>query len=336
MKPLVSWITSYYRGWERLKVILGVWASYPPSIRLQMELVIVDDGSPPPDSLDDPEKISFLEDFCKKNTINLRVFFILEDLGFNSHAARNIGGYVAYGSILAMTDMDVTCEKSDIEMTFEKMKTCQKGNIVYFKRLGSSKKNPNQFFLRKDDFWKMGAYNEDLNGCYGTDFEFRGRVKRFLHRVDSTKATITWSPDGEVKSLERVRKRLPSYRFFPQNHLRLGWKGVWSSPSNAFLTAKTLVLKKEDLHENAIWISKTLTLHDLHHPSSFYLPPILNTGRIFKIHLKDIFPSLVTEEIKCIQDEESEKDKEPQPVIPKKKTQKQKIRNLLKMMSKTQ
>ncbi len=275
-KPLISWITSYYDNWTRLQKTVSLWATYPKEFLDQMEYIIVDDGSTKHPLHREPQT-SWLKAHC---SFPMRVYRIKRDTGFNNHAARNIGAFVAYGSVLVMTDMTLFMTAEQLEAGFREMTTIKQSTVLYLKRPTVPRPNPNNFVIHKTSFWTMGAYNEDLNDIYGTDFEFRGRVKKFLKRVEAKEACVLWDGEGHTTGIKGVKKRprrMPKYSAMPKGHLRLPWTFVWAS---------------EGVKSQKMQVSTRIKGHDWFDREEplFYLAPIVNHRVIFRKHQNEIFP----------------------------------------------
>jgi hypothetical protein len=140
--------------------------------------ILVDDGSPSECAVDvaRPDGLP-----------RLRIFRVLEDRPWHQHAARNLGAHVATADWLLLTDMDhVFTAASMLEVI--KLKGSDRAYI--FPRLdwpelkptlgrrGERKPHPNTYAMKREFFWRVGGYDEEFCGIYGTDGLFRDRLRR--------------------------------------------------------------------------------------------------------------------------------------------------------------
>lgn len=139
---------------------LNTWRSCPEELRKRFEVIYVDDHSTPP--------VKIEPDF----DMNLTVARIKDDIYWNICGAKNLGCHIANGSWLLTTDQDhLPFDHTDIERAIDVRK--HGSNTVYFMdRLrpdGSDrgKVHPNSFIVKKDDFWRLGGYDEDFSGNRG-------------------------------------------------------------------------------------------------------------------------------------------------------------------------
>lgn len=177
---------------------------------------------------------------CKK--LHVRFYRIKKDIGFNNLGARNIGAFVALGKILVFLDMDCLLINDDIMHESSRHLSVAPMHILYFSRyvtdtieqfvhnrdkikMFEMKTHPNAFAMTKKRFWAVGAFNEDLSGRYGTDYEFKSRVTKHGFKRISSKHRILVLNNGTRR---RVHKKT-NFPHFPTNHLRLPWEHVWSS-----------------------------------------------------------------------------------------------------------
>jgi len=169
-------VLPYYRNPGMLAHQYGVWADWPPAVKAAISIVLVDDGSP--EAAGDVPRPAGLP--------LLRILRMLEDHPWHQHACRNLGAKVAAGSWLLLTDMDHVLPASSARGLLERI--AGGGDVIYtFGRVdapdlkpkldarGMPHPHPNSFALRRDRFWAVGGYDEDLIG-YGTDGFFRKRL----------------------------------------------------------------------------------------------------------------------------------------------------------------
>jgi hypothetical protein len=191
--PKISLIYGIYinkSDFTPLYDMLSVYDSYDESIKNQMELILVDDGSPNPLTI--PE-----------NTFNLNITLlrILEDKAWNSCGARNLGACYSQCSKLVFSDLDFVVEEKTLEsLIYGKINPDEM--IVFHRQVltenGYARAKhalcvPNIFAILKSTFLNFNGYDEDIVGTYGDDIYFRKYItshgmnfKRFGHIRETT------------------------------------------------------------------------------------------------------------------------------------------------------
>lgn len=170
-KP-VTLVYPYYQNPSFLLSQMKAWESYPEELDSLASLVVVDDGSPTAPARD------VIRDWLFRFK-SVRLFRVGVDVPWNWLTARNIGAHHASDGWLLLTDMDHV-------VPTETLKALVYGqhdpNVVYaFSRREHTgeaiQPHSASFFLTKDLFWKIGGYDEELSGRYGSDGDFRRRAK---------------------------------------------------------------------------------------------------------------------------------------------------------------
>lgn len=171
---MLSLCLPYYRNSGMLAEQYRVWAGYPDDMKTQIEIVLVDDGSPEP-ALDVPRPTGLPP---------LRIFRVLEDRPWHQHGARNLAAREAVGPWLLLTDMDHVLPAESLRRLLGRLSD---DRVHTFHRLdaphltpkvdayGAPHPHPNTFALRQARYWDLGGYDEDCVG-YGTDGFFRQRL----------------------------------------------------------------------------------------------------------------------------------------------------------------
>ena len=76
---------------------------------------------------------------------------------------------------------------------------------------GSPKPHPNSFVVTRETYWKIGGYDEDFCGVYGTDNLFKARAFRAARRerlpVPLTRYWRELVPDASTTTLPRKEGR---------------------------------------------------------------------------------------------------------------------------------
>lgn len=134
-------IYTYYGQKER---IAGILKEKHPKTRV----VIVDDCH--------PEPLGKLK--------NIDVYRVLDDIPWNQPGARNLGFQESKGWIVC-ADIDHLITKENVEQILNLKK--EKGTVYFLGREDDD--SWNVYLIHKDDFEKIGGYDEDFCGHYGYD-----------------------------------------------------------------------------------------------------------------------------------------------------------------------
>lgn len=156
------------------------WAAWPDDLKQHLRVILVDDGSPEP-AADVPRPEGLPE---------LEIYRVKEDRPWHQHAARNLGAHVAPEGWLLLTDMDHVLEPAAAARLFRALLTLDPGGVYMLDRIeadtrlptlnqaGNPKPHPNSFVMTREMYWRIGGYDEDYCGVYGTDRLFRERAFR--------------------------------------------------------------------------------------------------------------------------------------------------------------
>jgi hypothetical protein len=155
---MISIIYPYYDNKEMLSYQLKLWKGLPPTVLDSTEWILVDDCSKEPLNVDG-------------QGLNLKTFYILDDIPWNVSGAKNLGAHNAQSDWVLISDMDRVIPAATL-----------------YKCLSITEKNPRRFFifketdwkgdwsrgfhqgtvfLRKQDYWAVKGYDEDFSGHYG-------------------------------------------------------------------------------------------------------------------------------------------------------------------------
>jgi hypothetical protein len=174
---LLTFAMPYYRNPLMLAEQYRIWAGYPEDLKDQIEIVLVDDGSPEP-AIDVPRP---------DGLPSLRIFRVTEDLEWHQHGARNIAAHEASSPWLFLTDMDHVLPAGSL-WTLLGLTLDHHPRVFTFHRLDAPHLTPkrdahgrlhphvNTFAITKALYWQIGGYDEALCGFYGTDGYFRKRL----------------------------------------------------------------------------------------------------------------------------------------------------------------
>jgi len=179
---MLSLCFPYYRNAGMLLEQMRVWSEYPADLKAQIEVIVIDDGSPEPAS-----------DVLRPSGLPPLTIGRLADVDdpetppWRQDAARNRAAHEAVGSWLFLSDIDHVLPVDSLRALLQR---CEGGpDVVYtFGRLdapdltpkldskGNLHPHPNTYAMQKSRYWSIGGYDEDFCGIYGTDGPFRKRL----------------------------------------------------------------------------------------------------------------------------------------------------------------
>jgi hypothetical protein len=169
---LLTFIYPYYENPKMLAYQVGNWNSYPVSLRDNLRVVIVDDGSP------DSPAATVLRQI--RPAVPVDLYRIDVDVRWNWLAARNLGVDRTSDGWLLLTDMDHVVPAETLETAIYGM--LDPGIVYRFSRREHDGTpvgpHPNSWLMTRAMFWKIGGYDETLSGHYGTDGEYRRRAAK--------------------------------------------------------------------------------------------------------------------------------------------------------------
>jgi len=227
-KDHLTFIYPYYENPQFLAKQLVGWKNFPDELRAKLRVIIVDDGSPRHPAVDVVREA--------KVNFQVRVFRIGVDVRWNWLAARNIGAHHAMEGWMLLTDMDHVVIPDVLQSILHGL---HDDKIIYrFSRVGAkSHPHPNSWLMTRKMFWKIGGYDENCSGFYGTDGDYRRRCAsaaaiRILtdplvcveHELDSS--TIDYlrkqPEDARAKMIMRARRKgwKPKVLSFPYKEMK--------------------------------------------------------------------------------------------------------------------
>jgi hypothetical protein len=218
MVQTVTLIMPFYDNAAMLSLQYQAWAAWRPELKERWRIILVDDGSPVP-AVDVPRPEGLPE---------LSIYRVLEDRPWHQHAARNLGAHVAPEGWMLMTDMDhqLTVKNARRLIMALDARMLHEGCAYTLARVEADtgettlgrnnlpKPHPNSFVLTRETYWRIGGYDEDYCGVYGTDGLFRTRMRErvgnsHLKHVALTRYWRDLVPDASTRTLERKDGREP-------------------------------------------------------------------------------------------------------------------------------
>lgn len=211
--PGLTLVMPFYRNSGMLRVQYGTWRAWPEELKARIKIILVDDGSPEP-AADVPRPLGLPE---------LEIYRVKEDRPWHQHGARNLGAHVAPEGWLLLTDMDhmLTADHA-VELLGREL---DPGTVYMLDRIeadtgeptigakGNPKPHPNSFVMTREMYWKVGGYDEDYCGIYGTDALFRDRAfktaKKGHLNIPLARYWRDLVPDASTTTLPRKEGREP-------------------------------------------------------------------------------------------------------------------------------
>lgn len=196
------------------------WAAWQDKRKRRLKVIIVDDGSPDP-AADVPRPEGLPE---------LEIYRVTEDRPWHQHAARNLGAHVAPEGWMLLTDMDHVLSEESARLILKRIDKGQlSASAIYMlDRIeadtgepttddkGNLKPHPNSFVVTRETYWRIGGYDEDFCGVYGTDSLFRHRAFSIARRghlpIPLTRYWRGLVPDASTTTLARKEGREPGIR----------------------------------------------------------------------------------------------------------------------------
>jgi hypothetical protein len=165
------------------------------AIRSQIELIVVDDGSPNGEAQAAPDL-----------PFPTRIYRIDVDIRWNQDAARNIAVKEAEAPWVLLTDIDHIVPPATWDMLLSRK--LDKKTVYRFQRQTLEaiepdkttpyKPHPNSWLMTTGRYEDIGGYDERFAGHYGTDAEFRDRVERTAGRATMLDAVIWRVPRDTI------------------------------------------------------------------------------------------------------------------------------------------
>jgi glycosyltransferase involved in cell wall biosynthesis len=198
----ISLVYTYYENPEMLERLVGHLASFPKPIRDRIELVVVDDGSPENPATVPGSELGF----------ECRVFRILYDQPWNQSGARNIGVREARHQWALMLDIDMEVPLQTISALLDLEADYRDWFLFSARRVTGGpmpfRRSHNAILMSKRFYWKVGGFDENFDGYYGTAQFFGIAAGKLYSLTHLTELFIDFVeseevPDANTRTLSR-------------------------------------------------------------------------------------------------------------------------------------
>ena len=203
-RPDIAIVMPYYDNPQMWAYQLEHFHTLDPKIARRVEVIVVDDASP-----HHPAADVIQGDL----PLTLSVFRIERDKPWNQDAARNIGVHEATAPYVLVTDIDHIVPAATLEGLLSLKDSSRVFSLGRGAHFSDAKvaSHVNSYFLSKDLYWRIGGYDEDFWGMYGTDKLFRNRVLENHNIVLKNDLFLELVTQGSIPDAKnKVFRRKPS------------------------------------------------------------------------------------------------------------------------------
>lgn len=224
----------YYNSSNMIPIQVEYWNSYSQSSKDRIKIIVVDDGST------ESQKLTKHLDINNVN-VEIELYEILDHIDWNECGANNLGIAMADTPWVFRCDIDYLIPPHVLD-TVLTMNPSEEYVYTFMMKFWdgpnqptapeNTKCGPNIFLVKKNIFWKVGGYDEDFAGIYGSDMIFRWKLHQvakekvlshlFLEAVYSG-STHELSRDA-TKAYELCEKKKSGAIPLSQDCLRFRWR----------------------------------------------------------------------------------------------------------------
>lgn len=213
-KP-ITMVFPYYEQPPLLERQIDSWRNYPPAVKQNLSVIIVDDASP-----DHPARDVLANQGLP---FPVHLFRLAEKVRWNQHAARNIGMHQAAEGFCAILDMDLIVPGDTLlgliygehfpDVVYRFSRRRHTGETTH--------PHANAWFMSREMFWRVGGYDESFAGIWGTDDDWRRRCAQTatirvlaeeLICFDATKKTQRQMRESRQRKKEIIAARGEGWR----------------------------------------------------------------------------------------------------------------------------
>lgn len=235
----------YYDNPAMLTKHLQYLREYPARWRDEVEIIIVDDGSP-----QCPAEDAVRQSGVK---VGVRLFRVLEDIPWNISGALNLAFHYAKDGWVFSSAVDHVLPVECVDILLQEQREMDPAKFYQFIRYNVdehgqhtvSSKTGHLFYLTRQLFWQVGGYDEDFAGWYGAvghlfDRALNKKSEKIVYnniyvlhfgvvvpdpgseRLGRQDGPRYWKNSRQMKQLFRNRRK----KYNPTNPLRFEWTEV--------------------------------------------------------------------------------------------------------------
>lgn len=179
-------VLPFYMNGSMLREHQAIWHSYPDDLKAHLHVIVVDDCSPKNKALE------AVPDIEAVGLASVRIYRnVQKDIRWNWLFCRNLGMQEATTEWVLLTDIDhampVETLRALLTMPLEPKNVYRLARVDAFRPWPyaiadcpvrpNKRYHPNTWLMTRKMYDAIGGYDERLSGCYGTDGEFRDRVR---------------------------------------------------------------------------------------------------------------------------------------------------------------
>lgn len=209
--PRLSIVVSYYRQPRALLWQLNLFQEFSSDI----ELILVDDGS----------QDGFPSSLLQGCGVRGKLIELKADVRWNIPGARNWGMIFASAAQCLRTDIDHRPQPETLEWMLSHR--LDPGEAYRFARVSNGsriKPHGDSYFIKKNDYWRVGGHDERLSGFYGqNENDFLSRAQGLLQVRSSNLALETLTDFKSKAGSRNIYPNLLRYEVlkrFPNRALR--------------------------------------------------------------------------------------------------------------------
>lgn len=209
--PKLSFVLSYYRQPEALLWQLDLLQQFSSEI----ELIVVDDGS----------QDGFPASVLSESSVRGKLIELRTDVRWNLPGARNWGMVLASAEQCFRSDIDHRPLRETLQwMLSYRLKHSEAYRFARVREGLFVKPHGDSYFIRKNDYWRVGGYDERLSGFYGqNENDFLSRAQAILHLRRSNlslELLESFKSEGGSRSIYPNLVRYQVLKAFPNRDIR--------------------------------------------------------------------------------------------------------------------
>ena len=171
---MITFISTYYNELSYLKQWYERYEFISKHRPDTAEFIVVDDGSQQQPAFD------YLQPLRQKN---IRLYRVTQDIGFNSHGARNLAMKHTRTKWNVFLDIDRRLTDSTLFSVIDEHQYFKQGLVYQFTSTTDASCSLNDYIVHRDDFWETGGYDEEFTNFHYGDRLFLDCLYTICHKV---------------------------------------------------------------------------------------------------------------------------------------------------------